>query len=165
MYGRWSCLDGNWTDRLPCLGCLRVLLIGGDYYLRELGMRRRPLPAYRESTRQRVTIGKKRLYLDVGFYKDGTVGEVFINVEKTGSDLRALLDTVARLISVGLQSGVALERYVEMLEGTRFEPAGIVTGHPRIKFASSPLDFVARFLGVEYLQRDDLAHIKEVEVL
>jgi ribonucleoside-diphosphate reductase alpha chain len=126
---------------------------------------RRELPARRETLRQRVRIAGCNLYLDCGFYPDTpqTVGEVFIVIQKTGDDLRALVDTTARLISVGLQHGVPLSRYVDLLAGTRFGPAGPVEGDPRIKFCSSPLDYVARHLGVHYLQREDLAHLPATE--
>ncbi|HLK35296.1 MAG TPA: hypothetical protein VKU41_01000, partial [Polyangiaceae bacterium] len=43
---------------------------------------------------------------------------------------------------------------------TRFEPQGPVEGHPYVKFATSIVDFIFRALGVEYLHRHDLAHIK-----
>ena len=128
-------------------------------------MKRKPLPNRRETIRQRVTIGGKRLFVDVGLYKEGTVGEVFISVERTGSDLRATMDVVARLISVGLQSGIALDRVITMLHNTRFAPAGVVIGDKRIKFASSPLDYVARYLAVYYNDDDTMAHVKQEDVL
>ena len=128
-------------------------------------MKRKHMPNRRETIRQRVTIAGKRLFVDVGLYKEGTVGEVFISVEKTGSDLRATMDVVARLVSVGLQSGVKLERYIDMLHNTRFAPAGVVTGDKRIKFASSPLDYVARYLAVYYNDDDTMAHVKQEDVL
>lgn len=128
-------------------------------------MKRKPMPNRRETIRQRVTIGGKRLFVDVGLYKEGNVGEVFISVEKTGSDLRATMDVVARLVSVGLQSGIKLERYITMLHNTRFAPAGVVVGDSRIKFASSPLDYVARYLAVHFNDDNELAHVKQEDVL
>ena len=128
-------------------------------------MKRKHMPNRRETIRQRVTIAGKRLFVDVGLYREGTVGEIFISVEKTGSDLRSTMDVVARLVSVGLQSGVKLERYITMLHNTRFAPAGVVVGDKRIKFASSPLDYVARYLAVDYCDDDTMAHIKQEDVL
>src|SRR5690606_30138586 len=43
-----------------------------------------------------------------------------------------------------------------------FEPRGLVEGHPNIKMANSIIDYVFRALGVEYLQRDDLAQVPPV---
>ena len=125
---------------------------------------RRSMPPRRQCVRQAVRIRGQRLYLDVGRHATApqTVGEVFIIVEKTGSEMRALLDTVARLISLGLQHGIPLTTYVEMLLGTKFHPAGPVTGDPRIRLASSPLDYVAKHLGVNYCGMEDLAHLPAI---
>jgi ribonucleoside-diphosphate reductase alpha chain len=54
---------------------------------------------------------------------------------------------------------VPLEVLVEQFVFTRFEPQGPVQGHDRVKFATSVIDYVFRALGVEYLRRDDLAHV------
>jgi ribonucleoside-diphosphate reductase alpha chain len=55
---------------------------------------------------------------------------------------------------------VPLQTYVDQFTFTRFEPQGPVEGHPNVKFATSIVDFIFRALGVEYLHRYDLAHIK-----
>src|SRR5690606_26149738 len=60
----------------------------------------------------------------------------------------------------GLQYGVPLETFVEQFTFTRFEPHGVVTGHPNIKFATSIVDYIFRVLGVEYLKRYDFAQVK-----
>ena len=46
-----------------------------------------------------------------------------------------------------------------MLLGTKFEPAGSVQDHPRIKNCSSLCDLIGRHLLVEYSGREDLAHV------
>jgi len=63
-------------------------------------------------------------------------------------------------VSIGLQYGVPLETYVEQFTFTRFEPQGPVEGHPNIKLATSIVDYIFRVLGVEYLERFDLCHVK-----
>jgi ribonucleoside-diphosphate reductase alpha chain len=70
------------------------------------------------------------------------------------------MNCFAMSVSVGLQYGVPLQTYVDQFTFTRFEPQGPVEGHPNVKFATSIVDFIFRTLGVEYLQRYDLAHIK-----
>ena len=40
-----------------------------------------------------------------------------------------------------------------------FEPRGMVEGHPNIKMSNSIIDYVFRALGVEYLQKDELAQV------
>src|SRR5690606_3866014 len=54
---------------------------------------------------------------------------------------------------------VPLEEYVEKFTFTRFEPAGMVMGHPNIKSATSIIDYIFRMLGYEYQNRTDLVHI------
>ena len=73
------------------------------------------------------------------------------------------MNCFAMSISIGLQYGVPLQTYVDQFTFTRFEPQGPVEGHPYVKFATSIVDFIFRALGVEYLQRHDLAHIKPDE--
>ena len=45
----------------------------------------------------------------VGFYDDGTPGEVFIDSRKTGGDVEAIARDAAVVISLALQHGVAIE--------------------------------------------------------
>jgi ribonucleoside-diphosphate reductase alpha chain len=75
----------------------------------------------------------------------------------------ALYDVIARLASLALQYGVPIEEVGEMLRGPKFEPAGPVQGHPRIKNCSSLCDLIGRHLLVEYASRDDLAHVPATE--
>ena len=51
----------------------------------------------------------------------------------------------------------------EQFTFTRFEPQGVVEGHPNVKLATSIVDYLFRVLGVEYLHRYDLAHIRPEE--
>lgn len=126
---------------------------------------RRELPHRRESLNLKAVIhsrrGRTKLYVTVGLYPDGSPGEVFAILEQVGSQERALIDNVVRTLSIGLQHGVPLARFVELYEGTRFEPFGPVSCHSRIKVCTSPLDLLARILGVEFCGRDDLAHLPE----
>jgi ribonucleoside-diphosphate reductase alpha chain len=75
-----------------------------------------------------------------------------------------LMNCFAMAVSVGLQYGVPLETYVEQFTFTRFEPHGVVGGHPNIKFATSIVDYMFRVLGVEYLKRYDFAQVKPAEL-
>jgi ribonucleoside-diphosphate reductase alpha chain len=122
------------------------------------------LPKKRNGFTQEGTVGGHKIYLRTGNYEDGTLGEIFIDLAKEGSTLRSLFDGLAVSVSIGLQYGVPLEAYVYQFCGTRFEPAGVVTGHPNIKLASSMNDYIFRVLAVEYLKRYDLANVKPDEV-
>ncbi|NVL67858.1 hypothetical protein, partial [Escherichia coli] len=56
--------------------------------------------------------------------------------------------------------GVPLQTYVDQFTFTRFEPQGLVEGHPYVRMATSIVDYLFRVLGCEYLGRYDLAHVK-----
>ena len=60
---------------------------------------------------------------------------------------------------MGLQHGVPLEKLVDNFTFTRFEPSGM-TDHPNVKICTSPIDFVFRILGMEYLGRMDFVQCK-----
>ena len=104
------------------------------------------MPNRYECTRQGVKVGGRTLYVDVGRDTDNQVRVLFIDTCKTGTEQRALMEVVSRLISLGLQYDVPLDKITRMLRGTKFKPAGIVVGSNKIRFASSPLDFVGKYL-------------------
>lgn len=110
-------------------------------------MTRKPMPDRYETVRQGVKVGGRTLYVDIGRDRDGAVRSVFIDTYKTGTEQRALMEVVSRLISLGLQYDVPLDKVVRLIRGTKFKPSGIVVGDPRVRFASSPLDYVAKHLG------------------
>ena len=98
-----------------------------------------------------------KIYLRTGDYADGRLGEIFIDMHKEGATFRSLMNNFAIAISLGLQHGVPLEKFVDAFRGARFEPAGLVEGNERIDHATSILDYIFRELAVSYLGRDDLA--------
>jgi ribonucleoside-diphosphate reductase alpha chain len=121
------------------------------------------LPKKRTGFTQEARVGGHKIFLRTGEYEDGTLGEIFIDMHKEGAAFRSLMNCFAMSISIGLQYGVPLETYVEQFTFTRFEPQGLVEGHPYVKFGTSIVDYLFRVLGVEYLHRYDLAHIKPEE--
>ncbi len=118
------------------------------------------LPKRRAGYTQEARVGGHKIFLRTGEYENGTLGEIFIDMHKEGAAFRSLMNCFAMSVSVGLQYGVPLQTYVDQFTFTRFEPQGPVEGHPYVKFATSIVDFIFRSLGVEYLHRHDLAHIK-----
>lgn len=119
---------------------------------------RRSLSNRREHITQKFRIGGRRtLYLSV--HEDAVPAEVFLRVKGEGctSEVIALYDVIARLLSLALQYGAPLEKAADMLHQTKFEPAGPATGHERIKHCSSLPDLIGRYLLVEYCQREDVA--------
>jgi ribonucleoside-diphosphate reductase alpha chain len=121
------------------------------------------LPKKRIGFTQEARVGGHKIFLRTGEYEDGTLGEIFIDMHKEGAAFRSLMNCFAMSVSIGLQYGVPLDTYVEQFTFTRFEPQGLVEGHPYVKFGTSIVDYLFRVLGVEYLHRYDLAHVKPDE--
>ena len=121
---------------------------------------REKLPERRKGYTQKAMVGGHKVYLRTGEYKDGTLGEIFIDMHKEGAGFRAMMNNFAIAVSVGLQYGVPLEEFVDAFTFTKFEPAGMVQGNDSIKNATSILDYIFRELAVSYLDRTDLAHVK-----
>src|SRR5205823_14131446 len=116
---------------------------------------RAKMPAERASVTHKFSVGGHEGYITVGLYADNRPGEVFIKMAKEGSTLSGVMDGLALTISVGLQYGVPLKVFVDKLLNTRFEPSGI-TANPNIRFASSVLDYIARWLGRRFISSDYL---------
>jgi ribonucleoside-diphosphate reductase alpha chain len=126
---------------------------------------RRELPHRRKGYTQKARVGGHKIYLRTGEYEDGALAEIFIDMHKEGSAFRSLMDCFAIAISLGLQYGVPLERFVDQFTFTRFEPSGIVEGNDAIKMATSILDYIFRELAISYLDRGDLAHVQPGDLL
>ncbi len=126
-------------------------------------MSQKKMPAKRKGFVQEANVGGQKVFLRTGEYEDGSLGEIFLDTYKEGASYGALLNCFAVAISKGLQYGVPLEEFVDSFTFTRFEPAGMVIGHPVIKNATSILDYVFRTLGYEYLGRKDFVHVKTME--
>jgi ribonucleoside-diphosphate reductase alpha chain len=118
------------------------------------------LPKKRSGYTQEARVGGHKIFLRTGQYENGSLGEIFIDMHKEGAAFRSLMNCFAMSVSIGLQYGVPLQTYVDQFTFTRFEPQGPVEGHPYVKFSTSIVDFIFRALGVDYLHRYDLAHIK-----
>ncbi|MFW2388471.1 MAG: vitamin B12-dependent ribonucleotide reductase, partial [Polyangiales bacterium] len=125
--------------------------------------RRHRLPKKRSGFTQEARIGGHKVFLRTGEYVDGSLGEIFVDMHKEGAAFRSLMNCFAISVSMGLQHGVPLDAYVRQFTFTRFEPQGIVEGHPNIKFSTSIIDYVFRVLGVEYLQQYDFAQVPPKE--
>jgi ribonucleoside-diphosphate reductase alpha chain len=111
---------------------------------------RRKLPDERKSITHKFSVGGQEGYIIVGMYAEGAPGEIFIKMAKEGSTLSGFMDGLALSTSIGLQYGVPLKALVDKLTNTRFEPSGF-TENPSIRYASSVLDYIARWLGGKFL--------------
>lgn len=130
-------------------------------FKRELSriVERKKLPHRRKGFTQKAKIGGQTVFIRTGEYNDETLGEIFIDMHKEGASFRSLLNCFAISVSIGLQYGVPLDEFVNKFVFTRFEPSGMVE-HPYIKNTTSVVDYIFRLLAWEYLERDDLLHIK-----
>ncbi len=111
---------------------------------------RRRLPDTRNATTHKFDVAGHEGYITVGLYDDGSPGEIFIRMAKEGSTIGGLMDTIATLVSVSLQYGVPVESLVRKFEHVRFEPSGM-TRNPEIPFAKSLVDYIFRWLAMEFV--------------
>lgn len=112
-------------------------------------MERNKLPDERRSLTHRVDIdgefGTMTSYLTAGYYDNGKVGEIFVNVGKHGSTLQGTLDSWATMVSIAIQSGMPVEDIVRKFRGVQFEPSG-KTSNKEIPRCSSLIDYVVQWL-------------------
>lgn len=120
---------------------------------------RRRLPNLRRGYTQKVLLGNHKVFLRTGEYSDGALGEIFVDIHKDGTAFKSLMGAFAIAVSVGLQHGVPLERFVDLFTFTKFEPNGPVQGDDRLMMCTSLLDWIFRHLAIRYLDREDLATI------
>jgi ribonucleoside-diphosphate reductase alpha chain len=120
------------------------------------------MPDRRKGYIQKAQIGNHKVYLHTGEYNDGKIGEIFIDTNKEGELVKAMMNNFAIAISLGLQYGVPLDEYVDAFIDTKFEPSGKVDGNDRILSATSILDYVFRELAISYLGKEELAHTPSI---
>ena len=121
---------------------------------------RRKLPDERPAITHKFSVAGHEGYVTVGLYPDGTPGEVFISMNKAGSTISGLMDTIAVSVSTGLQYGVPLQFYVDKFSHVRFEPSGW-TGNQQLPYAKSVVDYIFRWLGMRFLGQPQLTEIAE----
>jgi ribonucleoside-diphosphate reductase alpha chain len=119
---------------------------------------RRRLPKQRPARVTRFSVAGAEGYMTASSYPDDGLGEVFLKLGKQGSTLAGVMDAFSVAISISLQYGVPLEKWVEKFTNMRFEPAGI-TDDPDIRIASSVMDYVFRRLALDYLPHETRAEL------
>ena len=90
-------------------------------------MIRRTLPQRRAAESFGMRFWNQPFTVTVGFYADGTAGEVFIDNCKTGNDIQSIARDAGVLLSLALQHGVLPEtiRYA-VTRGASEEPVSIL---------------------------------------
>ncbi|MAF34776.1 ribonucleoside-diphosphate reductase, adenosylcobalamin-dependent [Candidatus Woesearchaeota archaeon] len=118
------------------------------------------LPQERVGRTYGYRVAGQKVFVRTGEYEDGRLGEIFLDLYKQGATLRSLMNCFAISVSIGLQHGVPLDKYVNKFTFQRFEPMGL-TDHKNIRTCTSMVDFVFRLLGKDYLGRTDFLHTPE----
>jgi len=90
-----------------------------------------------------------KLLINVAFYDDGKLAEIYIVADKEGSLIKGLLDSLSKLISKMIQYSIPVEDIIRTLKGQKYEPHGYVSLHPYIKFVDSISDLVSKILEIE----------------
>jgi ribonucleoside-diphosphate reductase alpha chain len=111
---------------------------------------RRRLPDTRTAITHKFDVAGHEGYLTVGLFEDHQPGELFITMAKEGSTIGGLMDCVGTLTSLALQYGVPLEALMRKFAHQRFEPSGF-TKNPEIRNASSIIDYVFRWLALQFI--------------
>lgn len=113
---------------------------------------RQSLPATRESVTHKFSVGKHEGYLTIGLYPDGRPGEIFLKMAKEGSFTSGMCQAFCRAFSIALQYGLTIDEAVTRFKDMRFDPMG-ATSNPDIPEAASIVDYVARYLELNYGRR------------
>jgi ribonucleoside-diphosphate reductase alpha chain len=111
---------------------------------------RRRLPETRSAITHKFDVAGHEGYLTVGLFEDRQPGELFITMAKEGSTIGGLMDCIGTLTSLALQYGVPLEALLRKFAHQRFEPSGF-TKNPEIRNASSIIDYVFRWLSLQFI--------------
>ncbi|MCY4234256.1 MAG: vitamin B12-dependent ribonucleotide reductase [Bacteroidetes bacterium] len=115
--------------------------------------KRNRLPDDRMARTHKFSISGHEGYLHVGLYPDTNLpGEIFIRMAKEGSTISGLMDAFATSISIALQYGVPLEDLCHKFSYMRFEPSGY-TNHTKIRNAHSIMDYIFRYLSLQFLEK------------
>lgn len=116
---------------------------------------RRKLPTTRVSKTHRFKVGGVVSFLTVGFYDDGSLGEIWVNVGNPGTPLNVMFASMGQSWSRLLQSGTPFDVLKKANQGTTFEPKGDVTQLPDDtsrcpKSCESIIDYVFQWIELNY---------------
>lgn len=126
--------------------------------------RRRKLPIERQAIAHKFSIVGHEGYLHVGMYEDGSPGEIFITMNKEGTMISGIMDSLALTLSLNFQYGVPLEVICEKLINTRFEPMGM-TMNKEVPFAKSLMDYLGRWFALKFLPKEKAKRFHNPELV
>jgi ribonucleoside-diphosphate reductase alpha chain len=88
----------------------------------------RDRPTVLNGVTRKLNTGYGTLYVTVNYDDNGQPFEVFATIGKAGGFTNSFTEAVARLISLGLRSGIPIQEVVDQLEGIRAPRAGFGPG-------------------------------------
>jgi ribonucleoside-diphosphate reductase alpha chain len=111
---------------------------------------RRQVPRKARTNSTNFDVGTTAGYIFVREFEDGRPGAIFIDVGQAGSTLAGFIKALSVTMSLGFQYGMALDVLISKLVGMQFEPGGF-TADPEIRQARSLVDYIVKWLALEYL--------------
>jgi len=118
-------------------------------------MSREKLPMTRRGKTHRGTIFNEgtgdavKLHITVNTYADGRPAELFVSSDQHGGTLDGMLDAWSTAVSLYWQMGGDVGTFVRHFSYQNFSPLGW-TDNPAIHVARSVVDYIARWVGMEY---------------
>lgn len=112
---------------------------------------REPLPNPREGITEKVKIGNISYFIRSGEYKDGRLGELFLDSLERGTDINRLVNLTAIQFSEKLQVGVNIRDAIDVFQKAGQSQIAGLTNHPFIKGATSQEDFLYKWISAHYL--------------
>lgn len=114
------------------------------------GAGRERLDRDRKGHTVKLVVGGIDVYVTANCYPDGRLAEVFIKgAGQQGSTLNGMIDDLATMLSIALQSGADLGTLCLKLHRSAYDPSGPVN-HPEIGRANSLPDAVACWLALRF---------------
>ena len=114
--------------------------------------KRHELPDVRKGKTWKAVIGGTDIYVTVGNYPDGTLGEFSVRIGKEGEE-DSVYGIAATAVSTGLQFGIPLKVFIDEFKYQRMEISG-PTSDPDIPLCSSIIDYIARRLEMDYPEKE-----------
>lgn len=114
------------------------------------GIARKKMPYRRSGQTISAKINGYKMWIVLNRHpEDDRINEIFIETEDDGSVANGMLKKFALAVSMGLQYGVPMEKFIENFAGKgSFEPSGL-TDHPQITTCRNPVDFIFRCIALE----------------
>jgi len=93
-----------------------------------------------------VGMGMGTLYVKTTRYPNGKLGEIWLTYSGDQGIIQALISSCCKTANIAIQFGTPPEAIIASWIDSRFEPFGMVNGHPYIKTATSILNLAGRVI-------------------